>query len=238
VNTKADIAISFSLLLAIVIAAIFLVWRFDVRSLLNLEAVRLWVESFGVLAPLVFMLAYAVTTLLFIPSSPFSVAAGIIFGPFLGTLYVVVGATVGASCAFFLARYFGEAFVERLVKTKFHRLYEYDEKLRDNGLPVVLFLRLVPLFPFNGLNFGLGLTLVSFRTYLLGTLLGIIPGSFVFAYFGSSLASMSGGRIGVAVVLLMILIFAFPLHDRIKRRHKEAMPQTGKSNEPKQTNDE
>ena len=237
-NTKADIAISFSLLLAIVIAAIFLVWRFDVRSLLNPEAVRLWVESFGVLSPLVFMLAYAMTTLFFIPSSPFSIAAGIIFGPFLGTLYVVVGATVGATCAFLLARYLGEAFVERIVKTKFHQLYEYDERLRENGLSAVLFLRLVPLFPFNGLNFGLGLTLVSFRSYLLGTLVGIIPGSFAFVYFGSSLASMNSGRIGIAVGLLLILIFAFPLHGRIRRRRKELMSQNGKPDEPRQTNDE
>jgi len=101
-------------------------------------------------------------------------------------------------------------FVERVLKDKFGKLSEYNEGLVRNGLPVVLFLRLVPVFPFNGLNFGLGLTKVTVRNYVLGTFIGIIPGTFVFVYLGSSLATLNPWHIAGAVILFLLLISHLP----------------------------
>jgi len=96
-----------------------------------------------------------------LPGTPFTIASGLLFGTLYGGLVTVIGATLGATLAFFIARFFGEDFVERILKNKFKKIYEYDEKIEKKGFLVMLFLRLVPLFPFNGLNFSMGLTKIK-----------------------------------------------------------------------------
>src|SRR3989344_1739632 len=129
---------------------------FDLASYLNPSKVRDMVQSNGLFAPLVFVGLYIIATIALIPGTPLTIAAGVLFGTILGTLYTVIGATIGAVIAFLIARLLGEEFVERLLKDKFKKLSDYNKKLEDNGIPVVLFLRFIPLFPFNALNFGLG----------------------------------------------------------------------------------
>ncbi|MDX1387503.1 MAG: TVP38/TMEM64 family protein, partial [bacterium] len=95
----------------------------------------------------------------------------------------LLSATAGASLAFLLSRYLGRDFV---VKVTHGRVQKFDEKIGEHGFYTVLYLRLVPLFPFNILNFSLGLTKVKFREYFLGTLLGMIPGAFVYTSIGGA----------------------------------------------------
>jgi uncharacterized membrane protein YdjX (TVP38/TMEM64 family) len=85
------------------------------------------------------------------------------------------------------------------------KLSKYEEAIQQNGFLTVLFLRFVPLFPFNGLNFALGLTSIKARDYILGTLLGIIPGTFAYVFFGDSLGTLSPLKIAVAVLGLCLL---------------------------------
>lgn len=158
----------------------------DLSRLVDQEYVRTMVTSYGVYAPLAFILIYILATVFFLPGTIFTVLAGVLFGAGKGTAYVVVGATIGATIAFFISRFFGKSFVDNLLKGKFKKLEQYDEKLEKNGFSTTLFLRLIPLFPFNGLNFALGLTRAKARDYVLGTALGIIPGSFVLASIGAS----------------------------------------------------
>jgi uncharacterized membrane protein YdjX (TVP38/TMEM64 family) len=200
--------IKFSALAVFLVLAFLSVRYFGVSEILRPAMIKEKILMFGMFAPFVFMLFYAGATVAFIPGTPLTIAAGALFGPIFGTLYTVVGATTGAALAFILTRTIGRGFVGDLEGEKWKKLSEYDKKMEENGLGVVLFLRFVPLFPFNGLNFALGLTKVKFKDYFLGTVIGILPGSFAYVYLGDSLASLSVWKIALAILLLSALSFA------------------------------
>lgn len=178
---------------------------FGVSQILHPAMIQEKILMFGMLAPFVYMVVYAAAAIMFIPGAPLTIVGGVLFGSLFGTLYTVIGATVGAALAFLLARFFGRDFVGILEGEKWKKLGEYDKKIEENGFGVVLFLRLAPIFPFNGLNFGLGLTKVTFKDYFWGTFAGIIPGTFAYVYLGDSLASLNPAQIVFAVVLLAML---------------------------------
>lgn len=140
----------------------------------------------------VFVLVYVVQTAFSLPGAAIlSLAAGAIFGVLQGTVFVVSGATVGAILAFLVSR----TLLRDWVVTKFGaRMEGIDQGLRENGLSYLLFLRLVPAFPFFLVNLACGITGLPLRTYALGTLFGIMPGSLVFVNAGASLAAIE--RVG------------------------------------------
>lgn len=153
-----------------------------------------WVDGLGLWGPVVFMLGYAVATVAFIPGSLLTLAAGAIFGLVRGTAFVLVGASLGACAAFLVARYVARRAVERKLEghPRFHAI---DRAVGREGLKIVTLLRLSPVFPFNLLNYSLGLTRVRFRDYLLACL-GMLPGTFLYIYYGKalgSLAAVAGG---------------------------------------------
>lgn len=190
----------------IVLVGLFLLLRqSDLVSQFQGAELKSVILGYGVLAPIAYMSLYAIASLLFIPGSPLTLAGGALFGPLYGTLYTVVGATVGALLSFTLARTLGRRFLTQGKGAIFMKLQSYDEKIAQHGFLTVLFLRFVPLFPFNGLNFALGLTKVSFRDYFLGTFIGIIPGTFAYVYFGDSLATLSPVKIITAVCLVVAI---------------------------------
>ncbi len=136
----------------------------------------------------VFVLIYVVQTAFSLPGAAIlSLAAGAIFGVLQGTIFVVSGATVGAILAFLVSR----TLLRDWVVEKFGgRMEGIDRGLRENGLSYLLFLRLVPAFPFFLVNLACGVTGLPLRTYALGTLFGIMPGSLVFVNAGASLAAI------------------------------------------------
>jgi uncharacterized membrane protein YdjX (TVP38/TMEM64 family) len=136
-------------LLAAVVAAVALRDRFDTAAL------ETWVSSAGAAGPLLFMALYALATVLFLPGSVITLAGGALFGPVWGTLWNLTGATIGASLAFLIARYLGADWVARRAGP---RLQSLNEGVSAEGWRFVAFVRLVPLFPFNLLNYALGLT--------------------------------------------------------------------------------
>lgn len=208
-------------LIALLFLIVFAVRHYGLSDGLSPELVQERVNSFGMAAPVVFAGIYALATILFLPGTIFTLAGGALFGPLLGTLYVVIGATVGAVIAFVIARYLGGSFIEDLMKRKFQTLHAYNHTLEKKGLATVLFLRFVPLFPFNGLNFALGVTKVRLKDYFIGTLFGIIPGSFVYAYFGDSLASLAVGKIILAVLLILVLSLVIFLYRKLGRKNAQ-----------------
>ena len=129
----------------------------------------------------------------------------------------MIGATIGATIAYLIAKYLARPFVEDIAKKKFTKLIEYDDKLKENGLATVLFLRFIPIFPFNGLNFALGITRVKTVDYILGTFIGIIPGTFVYTYFGNSLGMLDPIQIVTSVVLIILLSITYPLYKKYKK---------------------
>lgn len=189
----------------IILGCVFLVRYTGLSELLSVEAMRSTILGYGVYGPVIYVLFYILASLFFIPGTPLTLLGGAIFGPVYGTVYTVIGATVGALLAFWFARFFGQGLLHKQTGKIGQELNRYDGRLASHGFVTVVFLRLVPLFPFNGLNFALGLTRVRNKDYFLGTLLGIIPGTFAFVYFGDSLASLSFTKIAIAGAALVVL---------------------------------
>jgi uncharacterized membrane protein YdjX (TVP38/TMEM64 family) len=153
-----------------------------------------WVEGLGVWGPLVFILGYVVATVAFIPGSLLTLAAGAIFGLARGTVYTFCGATLGAAAAFLIARYGARRAIERKIAGN-ARFAAIDRAVGEEGFKIVALLRLSPVFPFNLLNYSLGLTKVRFLHYLLASI-AMLPGTLLYVYYGTaagSLAAVAGG---------------------------------------------
>jgi uncharacterized membrane protein YdjX (TVP38/TMEM64 family) len=153
-----------------------------------------WVEGLGFWGPIVFILGYAVATVAFIPGSLLTLASGAIFGLVKGTLYTFCGATLGASASFLVARYLARRAIERKIAGN-ARFAAIDKAVGQEGFKIVALLRLSPIFPFNLLNYGLGLTRVRFLHYLLASI-AMLPGTLLYVYYGhaaGSLAEVAGG---------------------------------------------
>lgn len=210
--------------LLFIIAAVSLVRYSPVKQYLTLEALQQFLNGAGLWAPVVFILLYAGGVCLFIPGTLLTGLGAAIFGAYWGFLYVWLGAMLGAGLAFFIGRFLGRDFAASLVGD---RLKKYDDAIGRNGFATVLYLRLV-YFPFTPMNFGMGLTSVGFRDYLLGTGLGILVGTFIFTFFIGTLkevwVSQDWGQLLSFKVFFSIglFVFSFFIPKLIKRFRTEA----------------
>ena len=150
-----------------------------VKDYLTAEALQQFLSAAGLWAPVVFMFVYAAGVCLFVPGTLLTGLGAAIFGAYWGFVYVWIGAMLGASLAFLIGRTLGRDFAASLFGDK---LKKYDDAIHRNGFATVLYLRLV-YFPFTPMNFGMGLTSVSFKDYVFGTGLGILVGTFIFTFF-------------------------------------------------------
>ena len=225
-------------LLALVIA-ILMVARF-LGLADKLGDLRDWIKSLGFLGALVFMLIYVVAVVAAVPAAPISVAAAALFGSVWGVILINIGATLGAGLAFLVGRYFArEAVVSWLGQNeKFRRL---DQLTEEHGAIIVALTRLVPIFPFNLLNYGFGLTRVPFWTYAFWTWLCIIPGTVLYVVGADAvLQGVAQGRIpwtlvlafGAALIILTILVRFAKRRLQAKEQGQETGPQVGPEEPP------
>ena len=147
-----------------------------------------WVESLGLLGPVVFIAGYVIATVAFIPGLVLTLGAGAIFDILEGTLYVFIGAVLGSSSAFLIARYVARGWITQRVSG--HPRFEaIDRAIGSSGRKIVFLLRLSPIFPFNLLNYALGLTRIRFSDYLIASF-GMIPATFMYVYLGKAAGSL------------------------------------------------
>lgn len=148
-----------------------------------LQSALLWVKDLGPVGILAYVVIYNLATLLFIPGSLLTLGGGALYGMFWGSIYVVIAATLGATIAFLIGRYYTRAWVAQQLQghPKFQAI---DQAVAKDGLKIVFLTRLSPLFPFNLLNYAFGITCVSLKDYVIGSM-GMIPGSVMYVYLGS-----------------------------------------------------
>ena len=151
--------------------------------------------------------AKIVGALILFPGTPLTLLAGATFGVLWGSVVSLIGNTIGAVAAFFVARYVLRDYVKKHILLKYPKIADYEKRFFLHGFKTVILLRLIPLFPFNALNYLLGVTEVSARDYILGTAIGIIPGTIAFVNFGQSLAMLNVVHIIFSVVAILGLIF-------------------------------
>jgi uncharacterized membrane protein YdjX (TVP38/TMEM64 family) len=161
----------------------------------RLIGLRDWIASLGPWAPVVYVVVYVAATVAMIPGSAITVLAGAVFGSLQGIVLVSISSTLGASLAFLIARYLARDTVSQWLKASpsFTALDELSER---HGAVIVALTRLVPVFPFNFLNYGFGLTRVRFSTYVFWSWLCMLPGTVLYVVGADALVSgISEGRI-------------------------------------------
>lgn len=184
--------------------AVFLMWFFNLFSLISmnrLAELQMWIESFGLLGPVVFMLLFIAAAVFFLPGGPFGIIAGIVFGPIFGTIWASIGSTIGAALAFLLGRYAFRGFAENLV-AKNPNLKKIDDGVERNGWRMLMITRFVPLFPFNVQNYVYGLTKIRFTTFVLLSWLFMLPGTMAYVFIAG--AAASGAELGTIMIYFAI----------------------------------
>jgi uncharacterized membrane protein YdjX (TVP38/TMEM64 family) len=177
---------------ALIAGILFAARYFDSRPLRELLQ---WISGLGASAPLVFIPLYVVACVLFVPGSILTLSAGFLFGVVRGSVYVSVAATLGATVAFLIGRYFARHWVAARL-ANYPKFKAVDEAVAQEGWKIVALTRLSPVFPFNLLNYGFGLTKVRVRDYVLASWAGTLPGTILYVYLGSlagDLTRVAGG---------------------------------------------
>ena len=191
------------------------------RDQLNVAALENWLLEAGPAAPILFMIIYAIGTVFFLPGSLMTLLGGALFGPWWGTFYNLTAATLGAMLSFLAARYLASDWVAQKTGGKMKQLINGVE---NEGWRFVAFTRLVPLFPFNLLNYALGLTKISFSQYSIATYVCMLPGAIAYTYLGyAGKEAIAGGegmiqKILLAIALLAVVGFIPRLIGRLRRK--------------------
>jgi uncharacterized membrane protein YdjX (TVP38/TMEM64 family)/rhodanese-related sulfurtransferase len=209
-------------LLVSVVALAVLGWVFY-GGPLNASAIEAGVRELGPFAPLTFVGAFALATVCFLPGSLFGLAGGIMFGPLWGTVWNLVGGTLGATMAFLAARFIAG---DRIAAKTGGRVKTLLSGVESEGWRFVALTRLVPIVPFNVLNYVLGLTRIALSHYVLATLVCMTPGALAYAWLGyAGRAAMAGDSDAIryaALGLAALAVVAFV--PRLARRLKQQVP--------------
>lgn len=148
-----------------------------------LHHVLFWIQSLGYVSAIAFILLYIVATIALVPGSILTLGAGVVFGVVWGSIYVLIGAIVGETCAFLLGRYLARDWIARKINNN-QTFAALDRALKQESIKIIFLTRLSPIFPFSLLNYAFGITGISLRDYLLGSI-GMIPMTVAYVYLGS-----------------------------------------------------
>lgn len=186
----------------------------------DLAEIRHWIEGFGVLAPIVFLSIYVVATMVGFPSSPLTFTAGAMFGALPGFILATIASQLTVTSAFLVSRRFANVPVNRWLG-KNRRFQQLNRLTQRHDVLVVLTVRLVNILPFFLVNYGFGVTKVSFGRYVLWSFIGKIPGTIVLVLIGDAIyQSVLKGDVPwamVTCVLVLLGTLAVILHQLNRR---------------------
>lgn len=177
--------------LLVIVAVVGALWKLGVFKLLtkeNLMNLKTWINSYGMLGPIIYILLYIAACLFFLPGLPVALLAGFAFGPIMGTVYASIGSTLGATAAFLVARYAARSMVEGWAGSN-PAFRKIDEGVKNQGWRMLMITRLVPAFPFNVQNYAYGLTSINLPTYVLVSWVCMLPGTIAFTVSAGAIAA-------------------------------------------------
>lgn len=204
--------VKFIILIVIGLATSYLVMRKGMK--LTPENFQAFVLSLGLMGPLIYTGIFIVRPLFLIPSIALFIAGGLAFGPFWGPLYASVGAAMGGALGFWVARKMGHDYVISKLKL--------GKEVIDNtrfSFSVVFILSLIPVMPVTVINYGAGLSLMNFRSYILAHMLGMVPRAFAYGFFGSTLLEIGSPRFRAALFILLIMAMV-TVYVRLRSRQR------------------
>lgn len=195
-------------ILLFLLLLIILYFLFKDKSFFNFSDINLLaqkINSLGIFSPLIYIGIMAIAIVISpIPSLPLAAASGIIWGPLLGTIYSIIGAEIGALISFFIARRLGRNIVRKLLKKDIHIS---DKLIKKYGVYIIFIARLFPIFQFDVISYGAGLTKIDWKKFAIATFFGMIPATLAFTYLGKSIFinSIYGVIFGIILIALMLL---------------------------------
>ncbi|SDK12012.1 TVP38/TMEM64 family protein [Natronincola ferrireducens] len=204
------------ILISIVIGLlVWLLWKYEVWNFISIDYLRKFtgrIRRLGFLGVLLYLVSFALGTMLLLPSLPFALLGGITYGTVLGIVYATIGDLLGASMAFVVARYIGRERIEKRLKSS-KAFHEIDEGVKQDGWRIVVLTRMVPIIPHWLQNYVYGLTGISFTTYAFVTLLCIIPGTAVWIFAINTVGRDEGDAkrtmiyLGIAAVAIVVISY-------------------------------
>ncbi|MEW9122004.1 MAG: TVP38/TMEM64 family protein [Thermotaleaceae bacterium] len=187
-NKKGD---SLKLLAVVLVIGIgfFIAWKTGlVSKIQDVQTMQAFFKSFGILGYLIFILVFIVACVFMLPGSMLTIVAGIAFGPILGGVVSLAGATLGATAAFLVAKYVARGMIESKIGEN-QMFKKIDDGVAKNGTSFLILTRLVPVFPFSFQNYAYGLTKINLGTYFLVSLVCMAPGAFIYAYMAGEIVT-------------------------------------------------
>lgn len=180
----------------------------------NPALVKTEVVQWGAWGPLVYMLLYAVGPSFLVPGAVMTIAGGLAFGTTWGSVYSLIGADVGAIVAFAAGRFLGRSFVESIVGERFNTMLQ---RIARNGFHIILYLRMVPVIPYNALNLLAGASPITFHDYFWASMIGMIPGTILFAFLGDALWHPMSPKFFLALLLIAFSVGCGELYRRFSK---------------------
>ncbi|HEY2105400.1 MAG TPA: TVP38/TMEM64 family protein [Candidatus Binataceae bacterium] len=179
----------------------------------NPQLIKARVLSWGAWGPIVFMLLYAFGPSLLVPGAVMTLAAGLAFGTVRGSVFSIIGADLGALVAFGAGRFLGKGFVNSMFSNRFG---DTLDKIARNGFQIILYLRVFPIIPYNALNLLAGASPISFKDYFWASMIGMIPGTILFAFLGNELWHPTSPRFLLALLLIALSFAGGELYRRTR----------------------
>lgn len=180
----------------------------------NPSLVKSQVVQWGAWGPIVYILLYAVGPSFLVPGAVMTIAGGLAFGTAWGSVYSLIGGDIGAMIAFAAGRFLGKSFVERVIGQRFQSMMH---RIAKHGFAIILYLRFVPVIPYNALNLLAGASPITFNDYFWATMIGMIPGTILYAFLGDALWHPLSPRFFLALLLIAASVGCGELYRRWSR---------------------
>ncbi|VAV83244.1 DedA family protein, putative [hydrothermal vent metagenome] len=185
---------------------------------LSAERLTTYIDGLGMLGPIVFILIFTVAPTLLLPALPLTITGGLLFGPFWGVVYVSIGSTSGATLAFLVARLLGRKWAKKILKKS--GLRSLDKRVKKDGWKIVAITRLIPLFPYNLLNYAFGLSGIGLKTYVITSFIFMLPATIAYVTFSSSIPDIARGRVSWQLIAGLGLIAVLSVATLIYKKRK------------------
>lgn len=203
-TNKSKAILKFLIIILVVIGGIYMLNKLNVLRGYGPSEIKNYLNSFGVLSPIVYVILLTLLPLLFFPDSVLVIAGGMIFGLGKGIILTSLGSFLGATVSFYISRVLGQKIVTKLMKGKSVNFEKYS---KHSGLFIILMLRLIPLFPFKVVSYSAGLSKMKFKDFTIATVIGSIPGIVVYTNLGDKSTDIGSNAFYMSIVLI-ILLFA------------------------------
>jgi uncharacterized membrane protein YdjX (TVP38/TMEM64 family) len=184
-------------------------------TLVTPDGIRSLVLSYGIYSIIIYEMLHALRPFTFLPVTPFTIAGGYIYGQALGLALAMIGTTTAAVITFFLSRYIFRDYIKKRLSMHYAG---FDSRFDSGGIYTVAAMRVIPILPFDAVGYVAGVSSIRFRDYIIGTLLGELPGAFVLTMLGNNLTNIASPWFAVSLVLAVLLFLLPEIYRRLQKK--------------------